>query len=205
MSHEWTGLCEIRRWSSSNSENLIICDLDSIKINLIFSVTDWILRPKALPIIGAQIYRTGEPMPSPEDEVRAASERFYAGLNQMANGDAGPLDDIWSHAADATTMHPIGGREVGWGKVQGSFQQVARVASEGRISLEDQIIRVTGDLAYELGIERGVLKLMGQQAPVDGRVTNIYRREAGNWKIVHHHTDLCPAMLEVLNLLPAKT
>jgi hypothetical protein len=28
-------------------------------------------------------------------------------------------------------------------------------------------------------------------------VTNIYRCEAGGWKIVHHHTDISPAMLEV--------
>jgi ketosteroid isomerase-like protein len=144
-------------------------------------------------------------MRSAEDEVRDASEQFYAGLNQMANGDAGRLPDIWSQAADATTMHPIGGREVGWGKVKESFQQVAQVAAEGRIRLDDQLIRVTGDLAYELGVERGALKLAGQRADIDGRVTNIYRREAGKWKIVHHHTDISPAMLEILNRLLAKS
>ena len=73
-----------------------------------------------------------------------------------------------------------------------------------RIRLEDQLIRVVGDLAYELGVERGALKLVGQQAAIAGRVTNIYRREAGKWKIVHHHTDISPAMLEVLNHSAAK-
>lgn len=144
-------------------------------------------------------------MGSQVDEVRDASERFYAGLNRMANGDAGPLADSWSRGADVTTMHPIGGREVGWGKVQDSFQQVAQVATEGRIRLEDQIIRVTGDLAYELGVERGALKLVGQPAAIDIRVTNIYRREEGTWKIVHHHTDVSPAMVEILNRMLAKS
>ena len=144
-------------------------------------------------------------MLSLEDEVRNASEQFYAGLNRMANGDAGPRSDIWSQSSDATAMHPIGGRDVGWDKVQVSFQQVAQVASEGRITLDDQIIQVIGDLAYELGVERGGLKLVGQQAAINGRVTNIYRREAGTWKIVHHHTDIAPAMLEVFNRLLAKT
>jgi len=144
-------------------------------------------------------------MSSQEEEVREASKRFYGGLNRMANGDAASLAGIWSQGADATTMHPIGGREVGWGKVQESFQQVAKVASGGRIRLDDQIIRVTGDLAYELGVERGALKLAGQEAAIDGRVTNIYRREAGKWKIVHHHTDISPAMLEILNRLPTKS
>ena len=144
-------------------------------------------------------------MQSQENEVRKASGQFYAGLNQMANGDAGPLADIWSQNPDATTMHPIGGREVGWGKVQASFQQVAQVASGGRIILDDQIIRVVGDLAYELGVERGEIKLVGKQANIDGRVTNIYRREAGNWKIIHHHADISPAMLEILNQMLTKS
>jgi hypothetical protein len=49
-----------------------------------------------------------------ENEVRAASTKFYSALNRMLNGDAGSLADIWSHSATVTTMHPIGGREVGW-------------------------------------------------------------------------------------------
>ena len=144
-------------------------------------------------------------MRSPEDEVREASEQFYAGLNQMANGDASGLAGIWSQGADATTMHPIGGREVGSGRVLESFQQVARIATDGRIRLEDQIIRVMGDLAYELGVERGALSLVGQKVAVDGRVTNIYRRESGRWKLVHHHADTSPAMLEVVNRVLAKS
>ena len=55
---------------------------------------------------------------SAEDEVRAAAEQFYAALNILANGDAGPMTDIWSHGEDATTMHPIGDRQVGWFQVR---------------------------------------------------------------------------------------
>jgi ketosteroid isomerase-like protein len=142
---------------------------------------------------------------STEDKVRKASAQFYAALNRMANGDARPLADIWSQGADVTTMHPIGGMEVGWDKVRASFAQVAEIASEGLIRLDDQLIRVMGDLAYELGFERGHAKFAGQQVSLDHRVTNIYRQEAGSWKIVHHHTDISAAMLDVLNRLQAKT
>jgi ketosteroid isomerase-like protein len=138
---------------------------------------------------------------STEDEVRNASKQFYTGLNRMANGDSGPLAGIWLHSAAVTAMHPIGGREVGWDAVRASFEKVAELASEGKIELKDQIIRVAGDVACEAGIEHGHLKLAGQQVTIEHRVTNIYQREAGAWKIVHHHTDISPAMLDVLSRL----
>lgn len=37
----------------------------------------------------------GESSISTEDEIRNASKQFYAGLNRMANGNTGPLADIW--------------------------------------------------------------------------------------------------------------
>ena len=125
-----------------------------------------------------------------EDEVRQASEQFYTALNRMVEGDAAPLADIWSHSAAVTTMHPIGGRQVGWDEVRGSFEQTAGLASGGQVKLDDQIVQVVGDVAYELGVERGQAQLAGQPMTIEQRVTNIYRREPGGWKIVHHHTDL---------------
>ena len=136
---------------------------------------------------------------STKNEVKEASKKFYASLNRMANGDANSMADIWSHSGAVTALHPIGGRSEGWDEVRDSFQQVAQVASEGQIRLEDQIVHVTGDLAYELGSERGQFAISGQPVAVDHRVTNIYCREAGTWKIVHHHTDVSPEMLDILN------
>jgi ketosteroid isomerase-like protein len=79
-----------------------------------------------------------------------ASEQFYAALNRMLNGDARPLADISSHGADVTTMHPIGGRQVGWDEVWQSWEQVAQLASGGRVTLDGQILHAAGDMAYEL-------------------------------------------------------
>ena len=122
----------------------------------------------------------------------------------MANGETGTMTGIWSHSADATALHPIGGRDLGWEKIRESFDNVASIASDGQIKLTDQIIHGAGDMAYELGTEKGKLKLAGLQVAFEHRVTNVYRREAGAWKVVHHHTDLSPAMMDVLARLPAK-
>lgn len=136
-----------------------------------------------------------------EKEVRAASAKFYAALNRMLNGDAGSLTDIWSHGATVTTMHPIGGREVGWDQVKKSFEQVAQLTSAGQVKLSDQLIQLAGDIAYELAVEHARFTLAGQPVAGDCRVTNIYRRESGNWKVVHHHTDATPALLDVVSRL----
>ncbi|MCG8606140.1 nuclear transport factor 2 family protein [bacterium] len=47
------------------------------------------------------------------------------------------------------------------------------------------------------------MKLSGHTVRGEIRVTNIYRREGGAWKIVHHHTDADPSMQEVLSRLQA--
>jgi ketosteroid isomerase-like protein len=142
---------------------------------------------------------------STEDEVRKASRQFYAGLNRMVNGDAEPLAGIWSRSAAVTAMHPIGGRQVGWDAVRTSFEQVAKLASGGKVELKDQLIHVVGDVAYEAGVEYGQIRLAGQQVTIEHRVTNIYQREAGVWKMTHHHTDTSPEMLDVLSRLEPRS
>ncbi len=142
---------------------------------------------------------------STEVEVGKVSEQFYKALSRMVNGDAGPLAEIWSHSQAVTTMHPIGGREIGWSAVRESFEQVARLCSDGKVGLKEQLIQVAGDVAYETGTEHGQFRLAGQEVAVEHRVTNIYRRESGVWKIVHHHTDISPAMLDVISRMGAET
>ena len=123
---------------------------------------------------------------SADTEVRRASERFYSALNAMLNGDAGPLSEIWSHSAAVVTMHPIGGREVGWESVGGTWPQIAKLAGGGKAKLEDQFIQIDGNMAYEVGTETGQMTLAGRHVPIKHRVTNVYRRENGDWKVVQN-------------------
>ncbi len=138
---------------------------------------------------------------STEEDVRKASKQFYNALSSMANGNSDQIGEIWSHDETATAMHPIGGRDVGWKAVKKSFEQVAGLATEGKVGLKDQLIRIVGDVAYELGIEIGEFKLAGNQVNIEHRVTNIYQRKNGVWKMIHHHADTSPAMLDVLSKL----
>ena len=137
---------------------------------------------------------------SNEDEVRATSNRFYSALSNM---DVAQLGEVWSQSATVTTMHPMGGEEVGWPEVRKSFEEAAGAMTDIHVELVDQRIQTGEDIAYETGIERGRGKVAGEQIEFEHRVTNVYRREGGQWKMVHHHTDVSPGMVEVLRRLQA--
>jgi ketosteroid isomerase-like protein len=52
---------------------------------------------------------------------------------------------------------------------------------------------VSGDLAYTVGFEHSTRSMDGGPAEsVTVRVSHIYRRENGEWKIVHRHGDIPP-------------
>jgi ketosteroid isomerase-like protein len=141
-----------------------------------------------------------------EDEVRQASEQFYAALNSTINGDPGPMMEVWSHGSDASAMHPFGSRSLGWEEVRAGWEQAAQAVSDGRVSdhqrgvAEEVVVPMGEDAAYTVGTERGQAKIGEELIRVDWRVTNIYRREGGGWKMVHHHTDVSPALVEALGL-----
>ena len=55
------------------------------------------------------------------------------------------------------------------------------------------MVPITEDAAYTLGTEHGEGRIGVETVRFERkRVTNIYRREADGWKIVHHHTDFSP-------------
>lgn len=138
---------------------------------------------------------------SAEEDVRKISNKFYDALTNMAKGISGKMEGIWLHDESVTAMHPIDGRDLGWTAVKNSFDQVAGIASDGKVELKDQLIRVVGDAAYEIGTENGQFKLAGNEVKINQRVTNIYKLKDGQWKMIHHHGDISPAMLDVLSKL----
>jgi ketosteroid isomerase-like protein len=129
------------------------------------------------------------------EAVRQASDRFYAALNRGINGDTSVMFDICSHAGDVTTMHPLGGRQIGWPEVRTSWEMAANAVNGGSVEVSDlQITLLGNDAAYTIGTETGSATVGGTTVSFSGRCTNVYRREDGVWKLVHHHVDLLPDM-----------
>lgn len=127
-------------------------------------------------------------------EVRQASDQFYATLNRALTGEiTDDMLDVFSHADDVTAMHPMGGRQVGWPEVRGSFEMGASAASGGSVKVSDLHITMLGnDAACTTGTEVASATVGGRTLSMSMRCTNVYRREHGAWKLVHHHVDLMP-------------
>lgn len=127
------------------------------------------------------------------EEVRKASDRFYVALNRGMTGDTSEMFAICSHADDVTTMHPLGGRQIGWPEVRGSWEMAFHAISDGSVEVSDLQITLLGDdAAFTTGTENASATVDGTPVSFSGRCTNVYRRENGVWKIAHHHVDLLP-------------
>jgi ketosteroid isomerase-like protein len=136
-----------------------------------------------------------------EDEARQASEQFYAALNRTLDGDSSQMEQVWSHGSDVSAIHPFGGRMLGWEEVGASWEQAAQAFSGGQVALNEMVVvPISEDAAYTLGTEHGQASIGEQTVGIDWRVTNIYRREADGWKIVHHHTDFSSEVAQALGM-----
>lgn len=133
-----------------------------------------------------------------ESEVRQAVERFYGALNRLFEGDAGPMMEAWSHGDDVTQMGPFGGRREGWPEVREEFERTAELTTGGRVGPEDLLMHANDDLAYVVCTERGENRdRRGETVQVRHRTTTVFRREEGEWKVVHHHTDPAEGLQEM--------
>jgi ketosteroid isomerase-like protein len=92
----------------------------------------------------------------------------------------------------------------GWAQVSETFRWLASRFANGELHLEVIAAGVSGDLAYTVGYERLRASFDGGPAgPIRLRVTHIYRRENGEWKIVHRHGyPLETARIRLVNLQP---
>jgi ketosteroid isomerase-like protein len=127
--------------------------------------------------------------------VREFRETMLAQQTQaeevFVNADAGPRMELWSRNDPVTLFGAAGMCQSGWGKLGETFPWVAsRFSDVSDFRFDVEVLGVSGDMAYTIGFERFNGSIAGREVePVLVRVTDVYRREEGEWKIVHRHAD----------------
>jgi ketosteroid isomerase-like protein len=110
----------------------------------------------------------------------------------FVNGNVDPLLKISTTTPPASIFGPAGTcieepSEVNLANEAGS--QLFEPGGENRFEVMHSA--ADGDLAYWAGLQRSVVKMRGGEQPVsmDLRITEIFRREGGGWKLIHRHAD----------------
>ncbi|MFN2556074.1 MAG: nuclear transport factor 2 family protein [Nitriliruptorales bacterium] len=128
----------------------------------------------------------------PASDLDEVIERYHRTVGAFVKGDPEPQKRLWSRRDDVTLANPLGPPARGWHQVAEILDRAASQLREGEHDGFERISEyATADLAYMLEIERARVRIGGTPGitPVALRVTTIFRREDGEWRIVHRHAD----------------
>lgn len=129
---------------------------------------------------------------SPDPSFTAFLAEVEAAQVHLVNGRPDAFKALWSHSDDVTLSGGLGGAIAkGWMQVSERLDWVA-TQYVGGARVHQEVSRYVGqDLAYV--VLRETIRFKG---PADGRllaqelrVTQVFRREGGRWRIVHRHAD----------------
>jgi ketosteroid isomerase-like protein len=131
-------------------------------------------------------------------------DKTAVAINDLVSGDPEAYKTLWSHQQDATVLGGPGGYALGWDEVC-KHTNMAASHYHGVKSFGIKLLAngTSGDLAYSVWIEHADVRVTGREdyAPIIVRVTHIFRREDGVWKIIHLHGDAVVNKVEATSIL----
>ncbi|MEV0241711.1 nuclear transport factor 2 family protein [Streptomyces sp. NPDC050674] len=114
---------------------------------------------------------------------------LYEAELALHNGDAAPRRALWSRNEPVSVLgawRNAHGRQ----QIDQLFTALARSFSDcTSYVFELQAFDVSGDMAYTAGLEHTSVSIDGERRGYTLRVTQVYRREDGGWKVAHRHGD----------------
>ena len=129
-----------------------------------------------------------------DSSFRAFLPQWEKAQSGFINGDPTLWKQNASHRDDATILGAFGGHEKGWNEVSARNDWASSQFKDSGATQKIEYLNtaVSGALAFTVTIERQQQVRMGDQekpAPRALRVTQIFRKEDGAWKLLHRHAD----------------
>ena len=125
-----------------------------------------------------------------DDFLAATMPRLDKAEIALHNGDVEPRFAMWSHS-DPVTVFGAAASGSGWAEIGPMIVRLGSVFSDC-VSFENEVTAAgaSGDLAYIVAFEHTTTSIRGAAPqPYVLRATTVFRREDGEWKVVHRHAD----------------
>jgi ketosteroid isomerase-like protein len=121
-------------------------------------------------------------------------ERCHDALTQQSKGNPDPLLELWSHAEDVSIMAAVNGYQVGFEPVSTLLRWASKSQRFDSWSAENLVTVEGPDMACSVELEHYVRLEEGEDKGMTLRATQVYRRESGEWRIIHRHGDALTAV-----------
>lgn len=134
------------------------------------------------------------PTAAGDSSLQAFLPQWEEAQSRFITGDPTLWKQNASQRDDATILGAFGGYEKGWNEVGPRYDWASSQYKDSGAKLKVEYLGtgVSGDLGFTVAIERQAeVRLAGQQNPAPRalRVTQIFRKEDGAWKLLHRHAD----------------
>ncbi len=119
-------------------------------------------------------------------------ERYHGALEAFYNGSPDALKELVSRHPDVVLAGAYGDMARGWARVSNTLDYaVSHFGGVRGLRFESIVRRVADDVAYVVEIERFDSRLRGasEWTAIALRVTTIFAREEGAWRVIERHGD----------------
>jgi ketosteroid isomerase-like protein len=132
--------------------------------------------------------------------VLEANHAFYAAFELL---DMDAMTRAWSSDAPISCIHPRGDLVEGRADVMASWKAIFEATQSIRFDLKRVRAFVAGDAAWVVLFEEIETRHSEAVLRAQTQATNVFVREGGEWKLVHHHAE--PATSRRVPTPPADT
>jgi ketosteroid isomerase-like protein len=119
------------------------------------------------------------------ERVHAASRQFVAAIVAR---DINAMDSVWAHEGYASFIGPLSTTVVvGWDGIRQAWQMRFAQFDRVTISMDKPHIRVNGEAAWAVGMEKvELLRKDGKTVSFEAFTTNVFENKGGQWLLVAH-------------------
>lgn len=131
-----------------------------------------------------------DPATITDSSFKAFLPKWEQYIESISSGNPTFMKENASHSNDITIMGAFGGYEKGWDKV-GARLDWAAAQMKGSQPKKGKIeyinIVVSSDMAFTVALASVIQGATENDSKI--RVTEIFRKEGGSWKLLHRHAD----------------